>query len=67
LKEETGLPIHLHTHDTSGIAGATILAAIDAGVDAIDGAMDAMSGTTVAADVGLDRWGLGQDRDGHRP
>jgi pyruvate carboxylase len=46
LKEEVGLPIHLHTHDTSGIAAAIILAAIDAGVDAVDGAMDAMSGTT---------------------
>ncbi|WP_425597049.1 hypothetical protein, partial [Shimia thalassica] len=32
LKEEVGLPIHFHTHDTSGIAGATILAAADAGV-----------------------------------
>jgi len=46
LKNEIGLPIHLHTHDTSGIAGATILAAVDAGVDAVDAAMDAMSGTT---------------------
>ena len=46
LKSEIGLPIHLHTHDTSGIAGATVLAAVDAGVDAVDGAMDAMSGTT---------------------
>ncbi len=40
------MPIHLHTHDTSGIAGATVLAAVDAGVDAVDAAMDAMSGTT---------------------
>lgn len=46
LKQEVGLPIHLHTHDTSGIAGATVLAAVEAGVDAIDAAMDAMSGTT---------------------
>ena len=46
LKNEIGLPIHLHTHDTSGIAGATVLAAVDAGVDAVDAAMDAMSGTT---------------------
>ncbi len=46
LKEETGLPIHFHTHDTSGIAGATILAAADAGVDAVDAAMDAFSGST---------------------
>ena len=46
LREEVGLPVHLHTHDTSGISGATALAAVDAGVDAIDAAMDAMSGAT---------------------
>ncbi|MAQ44606.1 MAG: pyruvate carboxylase [Confluentimicrobium sp.] len=46
LKEEVGLPIHFHTHDTSGIAGATILAAAEAGVDAADVAMDALSGNT---------------------
>ncbi len=46
LKEEVGLPVHLHTHDTSGIAGASILAAARAGVDAIDAAMDAFSGGT---------------------
>ncbi len=46
LKEEVGLPIHFHTHDTSGIAGATVLAAAEAGVDAIDAAMDAFSGGT---------------------
>ena len=46
LKEEVGLPIHFHTHDTSGIAGATILAACEAGVDAVDAAMDAFAGGT---------------------
>ena len=46
LKEEVGLPIHFHTHDTSGIAAATVLAACDAGVDAVDAAMDAFSGGT---------------------
>ena len=46
LKEEVGLPIHFHTHDTSGIAAATILAASEAGVDAVDAAMDAFSGGT---------------------
>ncbi|MHC0054120.1 pyruvate carboxylase [Actibacterium sp. D379-3] len=46
LKDEVGLPIHFHTHDTSGIAGATILAAAEAGVDAADAAMDAFSGGT---------------------
>jgi pyruvate carboxylase len=46
LKDEVGLPIHFHTHDTSGIAAATVLAAADVGVDAIDAAMDAFSGGT---------------------
>jgi len=46
LKEETGLPVHFHTHDTSGVAGATIIAAAEAGVDAVDVAMDAFSGGT---------------------
>ncbi|MFC3627870.1 pyruvate carboxylase [Paracoccus angustae] len=46
LKEEVGLPVHFHTHDTSGLAGATILAAAEAGVDAVDAAMDAFSGGT---------------------
>ena len=46
LKEEVGLPIHFHTHDTSGIAASTILAAADAGVDAVDVAMDAFAGST---------------------
>ena len=46
LKGEIGLPVHFHTHDTSGAAAATVLAAVDAGVDAIDLAMDAFSGGT---------------------
>ncbi|WP_067732540.1 pyruvate carboxylase [Novosphingobium naphthalenivorans] len=46
LREATDLPIALHSHDTSGVAAATLLAAIDAGADSVDAAMDAMSGTT---------------------
>ncbi|KJF72269.1 pyruvate carboxylase [Agrobacterium arsenijevicii] len=46
LREATSLPIHFHNHDTSGIAAATVLAAVDAGVDAVDAAMDALSGNT---------------------
>jgi len=46
LRNEISLPTHFHTHDTSGISAATTLAAIEAGVDAIDGAMDALSGLT---------------------
>src|SRR5215218_1945639 len=38
LKSEFDLPVHLHTHDTSGGQLATYLAAVEAGVDAIDGA-----------------------------
>src|SRR5512146_628293 len=52
LKEEIGLPVHLHTHDTSGIAAASVLAAIEAGADAVDGAMDSMSGLTSQPNLG---------------
>ncbi|TWG98929.1 pyruvate carboxylase [Mesorhizobium sp. J18] len=46
LREATDLPIHFHTHDTSGISAATVLAAVDSGVDVVDAAMDALSGNT---------------------
>lgn len=46
LKEETGMPVHFHTHDTSGVSAGAILAAAEAGVDAVDLAMDAFSGGT---------------------
>jgi pyruvate carboxylase len=46
LREATDLPLHFHTHDTSGIAAATVLAAVEANVDAVDAAMDAFSGNT---------------------
>ena len=46
LKQEVGLPVHFHTHDTSGAAAATVFAACEAGVDAVDAAMDAFSGGT---------------------
>ncbi len=52
LKEEVGLPIHFHTHDTAGIACATILAASEAGVDAVDAAMDSLSGNTSQPTLG---------------
>ena len=52
LKAEIGIPIHFHTHDTSGNSGASVLAAIDAGVDAIDAAIDAMSGLTSQPNLG---------------
>lgn len=46
LREATDLPLHFHTHDTSGIAAATVLAAVEAGVDIVDAAMDPVSGGT---------------------
>ncbi len=52
LKEEVGIPIHFHTHDTSGLSAASVLAAVDAGVDVVDAAMDAMSGTTSQPPLG---------------
>ncbi|MBM2576975.1 pyruvate carboxylase [Jannaschia sp. Os4] len=52
LKDEVGLPIHFHTHDTAGVACGTILAATEAGVDAADVAMDAFSGNTSQATFG---------------
>ncbi len=52
LKDEVGLPIHFHTHDTSGGAVATVLAAVEAGADAVDAAMDAMSGLTSQPSMG---------------
>ncbi len=52
LKEEVGLPIHFHTHDTAGIASASIVAAAEAGVDAADVAMDSFSGNTSQATFG---------------
>ncbi len=46
LRSEFDLPVHLHTHDTPGGQLATLLAAIDAGVDAVDAASASMAGTT---------------------
>jgi len=46
LRAAIGLPIHFHTHDTSGINAASILKASDAGVHVADGALASMSGTT---------------------
>jgi pyruvate carboxylase len=46
LRQEVGIPIHLHTHDTSGINAATILKASDAGVHVADAAIASMSGQT---------------------
>ncbi len=64
LKEETGLPIHFHTHDTSGAAIATVLAVSEAGVDVVDAAMDSFSGNTSQPTLGSIVESLkGTDRD----
>ncbi len=77
LRQAVEIPIHFHTHDTSGINAASILKASEAGVDAADGAISSMSGTTsqpnlnslVAAlahtrrDTGLDLPALNQCAD----
>lgn len=46
IREEVGLPVHFHTHDSSGIASASVLKAIEAGVDVVDLATSSMSGLT---------------------
>ncbi len=46
LKSEIGIPIHFHTHDTSGISAASVLSAAEAGVDVADLAIASMSGST---------------------
>ncbi len=46
LKEEIGLPVHFHTHDTSGVNSASVLKASEAGVDVVDLAIASMSGST---------------------
>lgn len=52
LKSEVGLPIHFHTHDVSGLSGASVLAAVKAGVDIFDAAMDSVSGLTSQPSLG---------------
>ena len=46
LKEEIGLPVHFHTHDTSGTSAASVLRAAEAGADVADLAVASMSGST---------------------
>jgi pyruvate carboxylase len=46
LKQEVGIPIHFHTHDTAGIQAASIVKAADAGVNIVDGSIASMSGLT---------------------
>ncbi len=52
LRERFDAPVHLHTHDTAGGQIGTYLAAIEAGVDAIDGAIPSLSGMTSQPSLG---------------
>ncbi len=63
LKTQTGLPIHFHTHDTSGIAAASVLAAVKAGADIVDLAMDSVSGVTSQPNLGSVIRALKDDED----
>jgi pyruvate carboxylase len=51
LREEVGLPIHFHTHDTAGVQAATLLKASEAGVHIADAAISSMSGLTSQANL----------------
>ncbi|MEQ1947532.1 MAG: pyruvate carboxylase, partial [Bryobacteraceae bacterium] len=46
LRQEIGIPIHFHTHDTSGLNAASILKGAEAGVNVADAAVSSLSGTT---------------------
>jgi pyruvate carboxylase len=46
IRDAVDVPLHLHMHDTSGNSIATYMAAIDAGVDVVDGAVSSMGGMT---------------------
>ena len=64
LKQEVGLPIHLHTHDTTGNQVAALLMAAEAGVDIVDAAIDSMASMTSQPSLNAVVTALkGQDRD----
>jgi len=46
LRAEIGIPVHFHTHDSSGVASASVIKAVEAGVDAVDLAISSLSGLT---------------------
>lgn len=64
LKQEVGLPIHLHTHNTTGTQLATLLMAAEAGVDIVDTAIQPLSSLTSQPSMnGLVEMMKGQPRD----
>lgn len=58
------VPIHVHTHDTTGLGVASMLACADAGADVVDGGVDSMSGMTSQPSLGALIAGLGPERCG---
>jgi pyruvate carboxylase len=67
LRERFDLPVHLHTHDTAGGQLATLLAAVDAGVDAVDVASASLAGTTSQPSASALVAALAPTPPGHRP
>ena len=66
LREELGMPVHFHTHDSSGLNAATLLKASEAGVDVVDAAIAALSGSTSQPNLNTLVGTLkGTDRDTH--
>jgi pyruvate carboxylase len=64
LKDAVGVPLHLHMHDTSGNSIASYFAAIDAGIDVVDGAVSSMAGMTSQPSLSSLAFGLaGSPRD----
>ena len=64
LREEIGIPIHFHTHDSSGINASSVMTAADAGVDIADLAIASMSGSTSQPNMNSVCAALtGRDRD----
>ncbi|WGN89410.1 pyruvate carboxylase [Ligilactobacillus faecis] len=61
LKEKVAVPIHLHTHDTTGNGVSTYVAATKAGVDIVDVAMSSLSGTTSQPSLGSFYYALEED------
>ena len=67
LRQEVGIPIHFHTHDTSGINAASVLKAADAGVHVADAAVASMSGQTSQPNLNSIVAALRHTRRAHRP
>ena len=64
LKDEVGIPVHLHTHDTSSNGSATLIRAAEAGVDIVDASLSAISGLTAQPNLNALNAALsGSERD----